>query len=322
MLTPHEENIILYSGFISSVFGTLGSLFIIFSFIFFKESRSFGTKLVFFLSISDFGFSLSTSFFWKYVNNEHKIACTTQGVLIQFFSAVSVLWSFFIGFSVYMNLWTERIDIEKLTKYFHIVAWGYPVIAALIPLLHDSYGKLFHVPASYCYIPESHKDDRLYLYAPTIAIFFILLILYVALVVKYRKRAALRPELSSMLKNMGLYLLAFLFSQSPGIANRLQNFAQPTHPIFTLTLLQTIFQPLQGFLDSLVYFWNEPLFIDQYKKCFKHLFKCVNRSSTDDFYNNKYTSYTNKYTNTHNIQASQSEREHLIANITYDDSDP
>jgi hypothetical protein len=40
-----------------------------------------------------------------------------------------------------------------------------------------------------------------------------------------------------------------------GSINRIQNWADPLHPIFALFLLHAIFTPLQGFLDFIVYAW-------------------------------------------------------------------
>lgn len=58
-LTTDQEEIIDYILYASSGLSMIGSLFIIFTFIVFKETRTFGTKLIFFLSISDFFTSLS-----------------------------------------------------------------------------------------------------------------------------------------------------------------------------------------------------------------------------------------------------------------------
>ena len=53
-------------------------------------------------------------------------------------------------------------------------------------------------------------------------------------------------------RRMSLYLLAFVASQLPAVINRLHNYFKPDDPSLALFVLQTLFQPSQGFFNSLV----------------------------------------------------------------------
>jgi len=66
---------------------------------------------------------------------------------------------------------------------------------------------------------------------------------------------------------MSIYLLTYTLINLFGIINRVQDFFYPDN-IFVLYLLQFIFEPLQGFLNAIAYVWNEPAFLEQYKRLF------------------------------------------------------
>jgi hypothetical protein len=65
-----------------------------------------------------------------------------------------------------------------------------------------------------------------------------------------------------------LYLFAALVSQVPAMVNRAQNFFDPDNEIFLLFLFQAIFQPSQGFFNSIVYGLYEEHFTDHYRDLF------------------------------------------------------
>ncbi|KAJ3091282.1 hypothetical protein HK102_001081 [Quaeritorhiza haematococci] len=56
-------------------------------------------------------------------------------------------------------------------------------------------------------------------------------------------------------RKTAFYMAAFFVNWSFGTINRIQNLIAPRNPIFVLFLLHATFTPLQGFLNSAVYFW-------------------------------------------------------------------
>jgi Na+/melibiose symporter-like transporter len=61
-------------------------------------------------------------------------------------------------------------------------------------------------------------------------------------------------QVKSFIRKTSFFLLAFLLEWTWGTINRIQNLAQPKKPIFALFMLHAIFTPLQGFINSVVYF--------------------------------------------------------------------
>jgi hypothetical protein len=59
ILTDDQRDIITYALYGSSTLSLVGAFVIIMTFLIFKDTRTFGTKLIFFLSFSDFFCSLS-----------------------------------------------------------------------------------------------------------------------------------------------------------------------------------------------------------------------------------------------------------------------
>jgi hypothetical protein len=72
-------------------------------------------------------------------------------------------------------------------------------------------------------------------------------------------------------RRMTLYLLAFVASQLPAVINRIHNFIYPDDPSLALFVLQTLFQPSQGFFNSLVYGTTEEVFVEHYREFLKRI---------------------------------------------------
>ena len=64
---------------------------------------------------------------------------------------------------------------------------------------------------------------------------------------------------SSINRRIRLYIAVFFLVRMWSVINRLQNWANPEAPSFALYLLHSIFSPLQGFCNSLVYGCNTRL---------------------------------------------------------------
>lgn len=58
---------------------------------------------------------------------------------------------------------------------------------------------------------------------------------------------------------VSLYILAAVVSNFPALLNRIQNIVDPTSPVFALFILHSIFNPLQGLMNAIVYSSSAPL---------------------------------------------------------------
>ena len=139
-LESEEQEIVAKVLYVSVTFSIVGSLFIIFTYLIFKKSRtpgnesnrssySLGTKLVLLLSISD----LLTSISWL-PWNVNSVLCVIQAASLQFFQTASFFWSLIICFSLFQVRSRVFTDVQNFrhfiykdltnmsqSSYFHII---------------------------------------------------------------------------------------------------------------------------------------------------------------------------------------------------------
>jgi len=252
----------------------LGSLCTIITYILFKQSRSYGTKLVFLLSIADLGISLALlqSLYVDYLpENVRPAICNLEGVMIQFFEIAAILWSFTIGVSIYL-IFLRDFDpdvLERKAWLARVVIYGFAGISAAVPLARGKYSELFPgAKYSWCWIGDATAPERYFMYLPDLVVFFTLCIMYPVIIAKARNWES--REVSKFTKNMALYLLVFIICQVPAMVDRLvYHFFLPNANTYAISMVHFSVQPLQGFLDCLVFCWNEPIFMSQYKMLFQ-----------------------------------------------------
>jgi hypothetical protein len=201
-----------------------------------------------------------------------------QASVLQFFEVAGYFWSFSISFSLFQVFFLEKLE-EHAKKYFwlqHLVNWGYPAVSVALCLAFEKFG----VAGGWCWISEPTDYFRLFVYGPMA--FVSCFIAFTWLAIRWKMRTFQSDFKSRLNRKLSLYLLAFLSSQIPAMVNRAQNFFFPSHPIFTLFLLQAIFQPSQGFFNCLVYGFNEEQFIEQYKLLFSKWssYNCCKKTET------------------------------------------
>jgi len=267
-LTPDQKVLVQNAQFISSIVGCVGALFIILTYLSFKGARSFETSIVFFLACADLITGIATSEIWIYVNGT-PIGCKIQGALLQFGYCSTVMWSFCIIFAVFSVLYLDRIETaRKWTRYYFFLAWVYPLVAAIVP--YKEYDRYFlDLSETWCWLPDLTSTYRNFVYIPACICFAASLLLYIFVAYKYfKQKQHWDAQSRRIVRNMGFYILAYFVTQAPAVANRINTIFQPETVIFILYFLQCSLQPLCGFLDGVVYGLTEPMFLEQYKKCF------------------------------------------------------
>eukprot|EP01133_Synstelium_polycarpum_P019135 gene19135-22916_t len=119
--------------YFSSALGSLGALFIIITYVLFRDIRSFASKLIFYLSISDLMCAISYLPFGR----SSRIACDLQGMGLLFFLTSSYFWTACISISLFLVFFTTQHDLNYLMKYYHYISWGFPLLATLVSLKFD-----------------------------------------------------------------------------------------------------------------------------------------------------------------------------------------
>eukprot|EP01114_Cavostelium_apophysatum_P002622 TRINITY_DN12322_c0_g1_i1.p1 TRINITY_DN12322_c0_g1~~TRINITY_DN12322_c0_g1_i1.p1 ORF type:complete len:307 (-),score=10.47 TRINITY_DN12322_c0_g1_i1:71-991(-) len=255
----HDQTVIInYALYASGGLSCLGSLFIIMTYLLFKSTRSYGTRLVFFLSIADF----MASFSW-FPWNKSELLCEIQAGMLQFFMISSTLWTLAISVSLYQVFVLEKNEDTKAMRFsfafYQIFVWGYSGATVAVCF----YFHKFASAGPWCWIPSSKDPFRLLVYVPMVVTSIFICFTMVAIRVKLRFISSDFKQILN--RRMSLYLLAFLSSCVPAIVNRVQNYIAPDHPIFILYLLQSLFQPAQGFFNSVVYGLTETQFAEHYR---------------------------------------------------------
>jgi len=254
----HPE--IVYITYITASLGIIGSLFIIFTYIAFKEARTFGTLLVLFLSIADLLHGLE----W-YPWGITEELCIVQGMIMQWSELSYYFWTLCIASCIFQIHYLERdeVDVSSLMPLYQLCCWFLPLVLSVIPLYEGHYGRGAY---NWCWLSASHVMDRVFLCVPAGAIFLFNTAAFIMVHVRLSKYRSEYTQ--SLTTNMMLYVLAFVLAQGPALANRIQTTIQPDNEIYILFLLQAIFHPLQGFFDSVAYGINEPAFTSNYKMLF------------------------------------------------------
>jgi len=268
-LDDEEKQIINSILYVSASLSAIGALFIILTYLLFKETRTSGTKLIFFLSFTDLMCSLS----WLPWNLDATL-CIIQAVSLQFFEAASFMWTFCICVSLYQIIYQEKLDEEakKMMPAYHILSWGYPAVSVIFCLIFDRFG-----PAgSWCWIKDPQDLFRLWVYG--LIVFVLFAIIFTVIAVNLKLSSSPSEVKKGINKRVTLYLVAFVITQLPALINRTQNYFYPDDPQVALFVLQAVAQPSQGLCNCIVYGFNDTVFIEHYKYLFsKCYFACCNR---------------------------------------------
>jgi hypothetical protein len=251
----------------------VGSLLIILSYIFFPIFRSVNNRLVLYLSISDFFASFGLFLGRWTLQNGVGGFCYFQAVLLQQFVLSSTLWTVCIAINLFCLIYLRKSErqVARHEPFYHIAVWGLPIPMWIICLSisEPNLGTPFGDASLWCWITVKWSVLQIvFFYAPLWASFLFNLIIYTLtgykIIKAFRRLKDMKtPEGKKLdrkrkiayMRAVSGYLVAFFVTWVWGSINRIQNWADPLHPIFALFLLHAIFTPLQGFLDFIVYAW-------------------------------------------------------------------
>jgi len=265
---PDDQIRILHAVILGSAsLGLLGSLFIIVTFFLFKEIRLFSTKLIFYLSLSDFMASVC----WYPFGSVNEYLCLIQAMGLQFFLCSSLLWTMCISLSLMFAFYAdkfEHFELSRNMRFYHCICWGIPLLSVIICVSGGKYADI----GPWCFLVPNTLF-RLFYYVPLLIVFLVNFGIFIAVRLKLAQHQhTIEAKMNVM---VSFYVVAFLMAQLPALANGMQNFFKPDNPMFSLFLFHAIFQPMQGFFNCLVYGKNEG-FVAHYIRIFeRYFFKCT-----------------------------------------------
>ena len=133
--TFYDMTPLIKTNVILSSFSLIGSLTIIFLFIFRKRLRSFVFNLVFYLSISETLNSIGNimSIHKLYANNNfNSKICDIQAVVINYTDFSSLTWMCIISYTIYDMMINFNQDFSRKKNIFLFIGFGLPFIFTIV----------------------------------------------------------------------------------------------------------------------------------------------------------------------------------------------
>jgi hypothetical protein len=250
---------------VCSALSIAGSMFVFCTWFRFKKLQYFSRKLVVFVSVADFASSLSLFFgtFVRIYEDNHRPSkwCFVQGMMVQFFSLASIMWTGCFAF--YMNQTLINNSRSRCEFGFHLVAWGVPAATCVYLGLGQYYGtNIFNrTNQAWCWIdnapserlrrdPALSFDQYVLFYVPEVLI-FVLNASFYSVLIRRIDGSSLGRQMS---RRLSLYLCAFLVPALPSFAHQVYRSCSNSQlPSTAFILTESFFKPLQGFINALAY---------------------------------------------------------------------
>lgn len=262
-----QEEVIYTLVRISSGLSAIGSLFILITWFLFSDLHFFSRKLIVYISITDLASSI-TFFYGTFLNGYQEgtsptTGCIVQGMLIQFFYLASYMWTGCLAMHLYQILIKKVDNAEQFEKWYHLFAWGLPLSICGYLLYRELHGAsiLGGADRAWCWIADHSSrnltweekgvfEQFLCFYVPQVLVFAFNASLY-SILIRQVKGSQLGDKIR---KRLLWYLLAFLFVAVWGLIHRVYQVFIPDHkPSYVLSIAESFFGPLQGFLNCIVY---------------------------------------------------------------------
>ncbi|OUM62976.1 hypothetical protein PIROE2DRAFT_10610 [Piromyces sp. E2] len=262
-----EKDLIFLVIIVGAILSIIGSGAIILNTIVFNNffgKNKIWNRIIFFLSLCDLCGSIDLICGKSAIGSDVQ-TCRSQGLRIQFFFIGSALWTCAIAINIFLVVVMNKeiYEIERFEWMYHIVIWGICVTTSLFLFFQDYNRKndeyIVGNATFWCWITNYGRQYRLYLFfGPLWVIFLINLAVFIIMKIVIKKKNIDTTQIyakNSIASRYHLYLLVLVITWFWGTVNRIQNITNNEKPVFVLYLLHAIFTPLQGFLNSVVYFW-------------------------------------------------------------------
>lgn len=248
-------NLDLYSlNLAASCLSLFGSAAIILNyFIFISKKSQLLYKLILFLSVADFGGSLTICisqillFLHTYEGVSYGLdVCKVFRAGINFFFVSSFFWTAAIA----LHFWVSARQKAQIPVYwFHIVCWGLPAVFTIIVL---STGMIVKETGPSTWCTNTVLGHWLFWYGPLILSFLWNAVAYTLIILHYHGSDKKRMKKNVKLR-VSLYLLVFFTCWIWDMVGFIIEQSSGHPPPLWIKLLTSAFMPLQGFLNFLVY---------------------------------------------------------------------
>jgi hypothetical protein len=254
----------------SSALSFFGSLAIILNYIFFTNKSQLMYKLIFYLSVADFGGSLSICISQLLLiadpDGYSLLLCKVFRACINFFFVSSFCWTSAISLHIFVSS-KQIAQIPQI--WFHVACWGIPSITTTVLVTGNMFA--LEEQSGWCHL-QPFAMWALW-FAPLIVSFLFNAVLYLLIIIRYYNppnssslsylNERQRKVQQKIKKRITLYLFVFFLCWIWDLINNIISFIHPHMGIYWLWVLQSLFFPLQGFLNFLVYGVSSRMFSRQ-----------------------------------------------------------
>ena len=138
----------------------MGALVIIITFVMWPDLRTNSRKIILFISIGDL-FVAITNIVGVY-GHSNFLTCKIEATLSIVAILSSFFWTVFLSVYFYVTI-CRKITLEKearMMRFFHVTAWGIPLVLAAIALGDKAVGNLNDfVSSGWCWIKYNHHQE-------------------------------------------------------------------------------------------------------------------------------------------------------------------
>ena len=254
--TNDQLNVIYYTNVVCSVFSIMGSVFIFVLFLTIPSLRQLPYRLIFYLTISDFGMSIGLII--PYMLNT--TLCKLQGYLISYFALSSIIWCALISHAM-GSVIKFQAKLLPFEKYYLSIGFLLPLASFTVLFDVDEY----KLALGWCWIYQNINVDSQYyrqIFYRMITYYIPLLLVLIYICYQYIgiSRALKKLDLDStigeelvqkILTKMKIYPVILIFLQLPLIVIRFISFSVTPH--YSGMAVAGAALSLNGFANAIAY---------------------------------------------------------------------
>eukprot|EP01121_Diplochlamys_sp_Union-15-3_P016615 TRINITY_DN5690_c0_g2_i3.p1 TRINITY_DN5690_c0_g2~~TRINITY_DN5690_c0_g2_i3.p1 ORF type:complete len:262 (-),score=-4.66 TRINITY_DN5690_c0_g2_i3:87-872(-) len=242
-ITAEELDLIRTVMIVLNSISLVASFIVIITYLRFK--RDFPRSLALFFSIGSF--LLALVFLSQFVTlNQQRfihdhVSCVLQGFFLTYIGNVTILWFLFIALDVYITIVLVKNVIyqRRLQIWFHIIAWGLPIILASIPLIRREYSNR----QLWCWISDHNGGlwEFLCFYGPMALIAIIASYCWTRAIIIVCSISTITRKSHSYLYRHVVFIICFIVILLVTLTNRIYGAINEKDPLnFYLTLCHVI----------------------------------------------------------------------------------
>lgn len=249
---------------VSAGLSCAGCLFIVIMYIALQQGRLFQLRLILYLTLSNLLYSMSCfvgAAFHPELSKGPEFFCILQGATLQQFSLSSFLWTSAIAITLYQAICRNNSGVARFEYLFHVICWLLPSITVVVCLSIGAFGDAY----TWCWIKHDDSAIRFTMFfVPSFLIIIVNSALFIRISIFLHQQSPAEMagtvegvRIQRIQRSMLFFVLILILSWIAPVVNRSYEFMTGGPSPFVLYYFQALAEPLQGFLNSIVYGYND-----------------------------------------------------------------